>query len=291
LEKQYDQLDRQRRQLFAALTPELISKWRNEPSATPPHPQLIFLGGHPRSGTTLVEQVLGANPRVLAFDEPEAFVQEVERGASPGGQGLTLAALNNLIPERRAVLRQRYFKSLLRENTSSPNADVLLDKNPSPTVSLPLWLRVFPELKVIIPLRDPRDVIISCFFQNLPVTAGNVNFLNLDRTVRQYMDQMDAWLGMRELGGFDWVETKYEDVVANLQAEGRRLTHFIDLDWDPGQEHYYEQARRKFVFAPTYHDVTKPVYTHAIRRWEHYAAVLAPFQDRLAPYCQKLGYS
>ena len=291
LEKQYDGMDRDRRALLASLTPEMIRNWRRENSASPGDRQLVFLGGHPRSGTTLVEQILGANPAVLALDEPDGFVQEVERTVAPTAQGLTLAALNALGPERRARLRQRYFKSLLREAGRDPASRVLLDKNPSPTASLPLWLRVFPEVKVIIPLRDPRDVVISCFFQNLTVTPGNVNFLSLDRTVRHYADQMDVWLRMRELGGFDWVETRYEDVVGDLEAEGRRLTQFMDLEWDPGQAQYHEKARKKFVFAPTYHDVTKPVYTRAIGRWERYAEALAPFHERLAPYCRQFGYA
>ena len=168
---------------------------------------------------------------------------------------------------------------------------MLLDKNPSPTASLPLWLRVFPDVKVIVPLRDPRDVIISCFFQNLSVTTDNVNFLSLERTVRHYADLMDVWLRMRELGGFEWIETRYEDVVGDLEGEGRRLTQFMDLEWDPGQAQYYEKARKKFVFAPTYQEVTRPVYTRAIGRWERYAEVLAQFQEQLAPYCRKFGYA
>ena len=60
---------------------------------------------------------------------------------------------------------------MLREVEGEPGAKILLDKNPSPTLALYLWLRIFPELKVIIALRDPRDVIISCLFQNLTLTA------------------------------------------------------------------------------------------------------------------------
>jgi hypothetical protein len=96
---------------------------------------------------------------------------------------------------------------------------------------------------------------------------------------------------MRELGGFEWIETRYEDVVGDLEGEGRRLTQFMDLEWDPGQAQYHEKARKKFVFAPTYQEVTQPVYTRAIGRWERYAAVLAQFQEQLAPYCRQFGYT
>ena len=93
------------------------------------------------------------------------------------------------------------------------------------------------------------------------------------------------------MGGFDWLETRYEDVVNNLEAEGRRVTAFLGLPWHEAQAKYYETARQKFVFAPTYHDVTKPVYHRAVRRWEHYAESLGPVQAALAPYCRVFGYA
>jgi tetratricopeptide (TPR) repeat protein len=289
LEKQYDEMAAGRRQLLAELTPEMLQAWRRECEAVPGEQRLVFLGGHPRSGTTLVEQILGAHPGVLAFDEPDAFVSEIEMGVAPANQKLTLRQLNDLSAKTRADLRRRYLKSLKR--SEGDGAQVLLDKNPSPTASLPLWLRVFPDLKVIIPLRDPRDVVLSCYFQNLAVTTTNVNFLSLERTVKHYTDLMDVWLRMRELGSFDWIETRYEDVVGDLEAEGQRLTQFMDLDWDVGQARYHEKAGKKLVSAPTYHDVTKPVYTRAIGRWEQYAEALAPFQEKLAKYCAAFGYA
>ncbi len=293
-EKMYDRADRQRRELLSALTPDAVKRWATEGPPVPHAQQLAFLGGHPRSGTTLLEQILGAHPGVLGFDEPEAFVLEISNRLAPmqADRKLTADALNRLGTTARANLAQRYFKSLLQEPAAATDARVLLDKNPSPTAWLHLWLRVFPELKVIIALRDPRDVAVSCFFQNMNgLTATNANFLTIERTARHYADLMDVWLRMRELGGFEWIETRYEDVVANLEAEGRRVTQFTGLDWHPSQANYRDAAAKKILHAPTYHDVTKPVYRRAIGRWERYAAELAPIQERLEPYCKAFGYA
>lgn len=291
LEKVYETMDRARRELLAALTPETIRRWREEASAACPH-RLAFLGGPPRSGTTLIEQILGAHPEILVFDEPESFAQEVLNtlAPKPPARGLTLKGLNALKSPARAALIRRYCKSLLREMDDGPGGKLLLDKNPSLTASLHIWLRLFPASKVVITLRDPRDIIISCFFQNLALTAMNANFLSLSRTAKYYSDCMDVWLRLRELGGFEWIETRYEDVVNNLEAEGRRVTDFLGLPWHESQAKYYEKARAKFVFAPTYNDVTQPVYHRAVRRWEHYAEALAPVQAALAPYCRAFGY-
>jgi hypothetical protein len=123
------------------------------------------------------------------------------------------------------------------------------------------------------------------------LNATNVNFLSLERTARHFADLMDVWLRLRELGGFDWMESRYEDVVSNLESEGRRVTEFLGLSWHARQTNYFEDARKKFVFAPTYNDVTKPVYGRAVGRWQHYAEALGPIEQRLAPYCRAFGYA
>jgi tetratricopeptide (TPR) repeat protein len=292
LELTYQKAARRRRSLLAQLTPEMIRRWRlNAPSPASPK-KLALLGGHPRSGTTLLEQILGAHPSIRAFDESDAFVVEIGDRLFPADPfpPLTAAVLDALSPVRQAELKGRYFKSLFREVDGETAAEVLIDKNPSPTASLPLWLRMFPDSKVIIALRDPRDVVISCFFQNLALTPMNVNFLGLDRAIQHYADLMDVWLRLRELGGFDWIETRYEDIVAGAETEGRRVTEFLGLTWHPAQANCHEAAHARFVFSPTYNEVAKPVHNRAVGRWKHYAAALEPFHPRFAGYLHAFGY-
>jgi tetratricopeptide (TPR) repeat protein len=292
MEQEYDRAVRRRRELLKSLTPETIRRWHDEGTATASPYPLALLGGHPRTGTTLLEQILGAHPHITAFDESMAFADEVAEKLAPmnAATGLTVNALNGLNGPKRIYYRDRYFKSLLREDSLGPDRRLLLDKNPSPTAWLHLWLRLFPELKVIIALRDPRDVIVSCYFQNLRLNSTNANFLTLERTATHYADLMDVWLRMRELGGFQWIETRYEDVVASLETEGRRVTEFLGLAWHPQQAAYYETSRNKFVFSPTYNEATRPVYQRAVGRWKNYADALAPIQERLAPYCRTFNY-
>jgi len=292
LEQEYDRSVRRRRELLAALTPEILRRWRAEGPASPSPRPLTLLGGHPRTGTTLLEQILAAHPYIAAFDEPMAFADEVAEKLAPmnGPAALTLKALSGLTAPQRSYYRQRYFKSLLREKLDASPQCVMIDKNPSPTAWLHLWLRLFPELKVIIALRDPRDVVVSCYFQNLRLNATNANFLSLERTALHYADLMDVWLRMRELGGFEWIETRYEDIVAYTEPESRRITEFLGLTWHPNQAAYHEKSRDKFVFSPTYNEATQPVYNRSVGRWRNYAEVLAPVQERLMPYCQLYQY-
>lgn len=289
----YDQADRTRRQMLAGLTPEMLRRWKTQPAGTPVANRLVLLGGHPRSGTTLLEQILGAHPGIVAFDESEAFVQEIwqQLAPMPPGRPLGVCELDNLGEPQRSRMRERYLKSLLREVDGQAGERVLVDKNPSPTAALHLWLRVFPELRVLVALRDPHDVVISCFFQNLMLTPANANFLSLERTAKHYSDLMDVWLRMRELGGFEWLESRYEDLVANPEGEGRRVTEFCGASWHENQASHHEAARKKVLFAPTFSDVAQPVHTRAVGRWHRYAEALEPIQPKLAAYCRAFGYA
>ena len=198
--------------MLAALKPEVIQRWRQEAPASTERFQVAFLGGHPRSGTTLLEQILDAHPEVLAFDEPVAFMQEYRLGPLKCAQsGLTVESAGRAagFPARRyaPALRQ---ESPARNKRENPLARMLLDKNPSPTQLAASLVAGVSRFEVIIALRDPRDVVISCFFLNIMLNATNVNFLSLERTARHYADLMDVWLRLRELGGFDWIESRYE---------------------------------------------------------------------------------
>ena len=247
-----------------------------------PIPPLAFLGGHPRSGTTLLEQILDAHPGVAALDEPAAFLEVLQPEFHKSAR---------LSSPRVNTLRQLYIQALRADLGGEAAGKLLLDKNPSPTARLPLWLRVFPELRVLIALRDPRDVVLSCYFQNIPLNPTNVNFLSFERLAKHYADLMGIWLAVREWDGFAWLEMRYEDLVADTEREGRRCTEFLGLEWHESQERFYEQSGRKQLYSPTYQDVTRPVYTRSVARWHAYEKYLAPIAPALEPFCRAFGYA
>lgn len=154
-----------------------------------------------------------------------------------------------------------------------------------------MWLRVFPDLRVIIALRDPRDVVISCYFQNLPLNVANANFLSLERIAKHYAALMDVWLAVREWQGLVWIETRYEDTIADLEKEGRRVTEFLGLSWEDEQARFYEKSRKQRLYSPTYNEVTRPVYARSVARWRAYQKHLAPILPLLEPYCRAFGYA
>lgn len=281
--KGYDQAAESARRFTSSLPKTILQTW----AASFPEqkreaiPALAFLGGHPRSGTTLLEQVLDAHPAVAALDEPPVFLKFLQPEFHRSRE-LTTGRLN--------TLRRLYTQALLREAGSAAQGKLLLDKNPSPTARLPLWLRVFPELRVLVALRDPRDVVLSCFFQNIPLNAANVNFLSLERLAKHYADLIDMWLAVKEWPGFAWLETRYEDMVASLEKESRRVTEFLGLTWHEQQARFYEQSWRKQLYSPTYQDVTLPVYSRSVARWRGYEKHLVPILPALDRYVRLFGY-
>jgi hypothetical protein len=282
--QEYDQGAGQYLRSTQELPKDILRTWSKEfpERARDLIPRLAFLGGHPRSGTTLLEQVLGAHPEVAALDESNAFTGIACKlfNASPR---LSAASLN--------VIRRRYLEAMQKEWGASLEGKLLLDKNPSPTTRLRIWLRLFPELRVIIALRDPRDVVISCYFQNIHLNVINVNFLSLERTAKHYATLMDVWLAVRQWEGFAWTETRYEDLVGNVEKEGRRVTEFLGLQWNPAQSRYHEKSAQTQIYSPTYHDASQPVYGRAVARWRAYEKHLAPILPMLEPYCRAFGYS
>ena len=282
--KEYDQYASQDRRSSQGLARDILRTWGREfpERSREAMPGLAFLGGHPRSGTTLLEQILAAHPGVAALDEPRAFASIVCElfNASP-----------QISAPRLNVIRRRYLEAVRTEWGGSLDGKLLLDKNPSPTAKLPIWLRVFPELRVLIALRDPRDVVISCYFQNIPLNPVNANFLSLGRTAAHYANLMDVWLAVRQWEGLAWMETRYEDIVAGLEKEGRRVTGFLGLAWDEAQGRFHEKSSKKQMYSPTYRDASQPVYVRSVARWHAYEKHLGPILPVLEPYCRALGYA
>jgi hypothetical protein len=243
--------------------------------------RLAFLGGHPRSGTTLLEQLLGAHPDIATIDEP----QVLHIAASACSEQSWRPAYPDL-----NIARQRYTEALRRLHGGEVAGKLLLEKNPSPTALLPVLIRVFPELRVVISLRDPRDVVLSCFFQNIPLNHVNSNFLSFSRLAKHYADLMGVWLAIREWEGVAWIETRYEDIVSNVEQEGRRVTEFLGVPWHERQARFFESGRPAMVRSPTYHDVRQPIYSRSVFRWHNYEKYLAPTLTTLKPFCEIFGY-
>jgi tetratricopeptide (TPR) repeat protein len=274
------------------LTPTHFQRWSTEAKQFPPRKAAV-LTSFPRSGTTLLEQVLDSHSGLVSSDEREAFARDIfpAMWLSPATPAPTAKALDEIPADKLARLRTRYFDYMSAALNEPIGDRIHLDKNPPMTLVLPGFLRLLPEAKVIVALRDPRDVVVSCFFQFLPLNPNSVCFLTLERTAQRYANDMAVWRRLRELIASPWIELKYEDTVANLEKEARRALEFLGLPWEESVLQYRDRLKEKVVGSPTYEAVSQPLYTRAIGRWKNYEEFLQPILPILKPSIDAFGYS
>jgi tetratricopeptide (TPR) repeat protein len=274
------------------LNAQTVGRWMAREAASEPSCRLALLCGHPRSGTTLLEQVLDSHPDFVSAEETTIFLREsymsLLRGSPP--EALMTEVLDSASPAALRQARQNYADCMAKFLGRPPNGRILIDKNPSLTGLVPGFIRVFPEAKLLVALRDPRDVCLSCFMQPLPLGQGSSMFLTLEGACQEYASTMGLWKAAAPCLGNAFLEVRYEDVVADLEAVSRRALAFLGAAWDQRVLRFDEHARTRLVRSPTYAAVAKPISKGAIGRWRNYQKHLEPWLETLAPFIKAFGY-
>ena len=282
---------RQTSEAVFGLTAEQLRRWRDSLAASSARP-MALLTGFPRSGTTLLEQMLDAHPLIASLEERNVIggpaLARVHRGRP---DATLLAALDDLTADEVSAERRRYFRFAEFVLGASIGDRLLLDKNPGYNLVIPLALRLFPESRLIVALRDPRDVVLSCYLRYLPLARDSVWFLDVAAAARRYAMDMNAWLRLRGLMDSPWCEVRYEDVVDRPETELRRIAATLAIPWDAQVLNYRDRlAAGKQVASPTYEAVSQPINRRPIGRWRNYADLLEPTFDALAPFVEAFGY-
>jgi cytochrome c-type biogenesis protein CcmH/NrfG len=273
------------------LSAETLQQWVEHGPAPAPARRLAVLCGHPRSGTTLLEQVLDSHPEIVSAEETEIFKDEALNPVyRRNPQSGLIQILKSASDEDLRMGRTNYFNHIERYLGCSIGDRLLLDKNPSLTPSIPAVMRFFPEAKFIVALRDPRDVCLSCFMQPLESGPVGASYLTLEGTVAEYASLMGFWLAIKPMIPGRFIEIRYEDMVEDLETVARRTLEFLGMQWDARVLGFDRHAQKKVVHSPTYADVKKPIYKGAVGRWRNYQKYLKPYLERLEPFVKTLGY-
>lgn len=281
----YDRLDAYKDRV----TPELVGRFAGETFDTPAP---AFLVGFPRSGTTMTEQVIAAHPGVVTSDEHQLLdpmgrrlMEGADQRYDVPGQ---LAKLDKPLVEE---LRRIYWDRVADQIDEDTAGKLFLDKLPLNIIDLPMINTIFPDAKVIVALRDPRDCCLSCFMQYFRPNPAMVHLLRLPSTVDFYAAVMGHHLGTRGSLTLPSLEVRYEDTVSDLESQGRRIIDHLGLDWDDGLLHFQEKAKARAIRTPSYEAVTEKVHTRAIGRWANYRAHFEPLAEKLGPFLSAFGYS
>jgi tetratricopeptide (TPR) repeat protein len=260
--------------------------WSKPPPPDPRAP--IFLVGFPRSGTTLLDQILDAHPALTTLSEKDPLDwARAEVARLPGGYPDALAGLSADAIQR---LRARYF-ARVAEHLGGPPAGRLVDKMPLNIIDAGLIFRLFADAKVILALRHPCDVVLSGFMQPFVLNETMIHFTSLESTARFYAAVMGLWRRYARVLALDVASVRYEHLVADFAGETRRLLTFLGLPWDDAVLGYAQRAQARTIATPSYHQVVQPIYGGAVGRWHHYASAFAPVLPLLRPLIEAFGYS
>lgn len=292
LERFEQELDRRQRAIDSMSPPATDAGDERSP---------VFFVGFPRSGTTLMEQILAAHPRAVSLDEVDLLENVVlpaaremlalpalERTGAPGvEEGEIIARLND---EQVAELRTHYWSGAERALGAAIGERLLIDKLPLNITRLALIQRVFPRARVLVALRDPRDCCLSALFQSFDANDAMVHFHAIEPAARLYARVMGIWLRARERIGVASHEYRYEDLTADVEAALRPILEFLALAWDDGLLSHQRRVRDRALSTPSYERVDRPIDRKGVARWRHYERHLAPVLPILAPFVEAFGY-
>jgi tetratricopeptide (TPR) repeat protein len=249
----------------------------------------VFVVGFPRSGTTLLEQMLDAHPDFCAMDE-RAFLHELTERMELAGQPYP-SALAKLTETETEQLRAVYM-TMVRKVVPGIGTRRLVDKNPLNMLCLPMIARLFPEARIILCLRHPCDVLLSCYMQSFRSPAFMVLCSSLERLARSYVRAFEHWFGQMEVFAPRVLEWRYESVVARFDDHVLRLGHFLDIEDPAPMARFAEHARSKsYISTPSYAQVTQGIHHRAVHRWHAYRDVFEPVLPMLRPMMERLGYA
>lgn len=283
---------RQAGELVASLTAADFRDWWAAPDDGPRFAQLC---GYPRTGSTLLEQVLDAHPDVLTVEEREIFARDIQSCLWKREEETTRptpAVLHAIPPDHLQRLRTTYRQGLEGSVGSAAGNRWLLDKNPLHTLALPALFRLLPGLRVIVALRDPRDILVSCYFQAPPPNPISALWLDRDEAAAHLAGVLELWAQIRErLPAEAWCEVRYEDLVADWRGQAARALELLGLGWSSQVEAYREHAAQKTLRTPGGHAVLEPITPRAQGRWRECARWLEPVLPTLAPALQRWGYA
>jgi hypothetical protein len=257
-------------------TPALIEakSGHGDPSTAP-----IFVIGMPRSGTTLVEQILASHPDVHGAGELSAFYEAMLSVRGPDGRPIAgPASVPALDPKAFGEIGSRYVAAI---RALAPTTPFITDKRPNNYYFIGLIHLALPNAKIIHVMRDPIDTCVSCFSMYFTFDRMGLkqtfDLAELGRYYRRYEQLMAHWRRVLPPGRI--LDVRYENVVADLEGETRRMLYYCGLPWDEDCLAFYKTKRA--VLTASAAQVRRPIYDTSVGRWRVYEEFLGPLLAEL----------
>jgi tetratricopeptide (TPR) repeat protein len=246
--------------LMATFTPAFFERIRGFGLETE---RPVFIVGLPRSGTTLIEQILASHSQVFGAGELRHVRDTFEAlPRTMGSEALPIECVRELDRATAGLLGQRHLERLRRINEPAVR---IADKMPDNYLHLGLIATLFPRAKLIHCRRDLRDVAVSCWMTNFRQIRWAFDLEHIASRFGEYRRVMDHW---RRVLPVPLLEVDYEETVADLEGVARRLVAWCGLDWEPACLTFHETRRP--VRTASVSQVRQPIYQRSVARWKHY---------------------
>lgn len=238
-----------------------------DPSQVP-----VFVLGMPRSGSTLIEQILASHPQVHGAGE----LTELERAA---GEVLNARECPECVPSLDGAMLRRIGQTYLARLPAVAGGKVrIVDKLPDNFLKIGLIRLALPNAKIIHTVRDPVDTCVSCYSKRF--TSGqsfSYDLAELGRYYRYYNQLMAHWRAVLPAGTM--LDVAYEDVVNDIEGQARRTIAYCGLAWDDRCVGFHKTSRT--VKTASAAQVRRPLFRSSLQRWRKYEAGLGPLLEEL----------
>jgi tetratricopeptide (TPR) repeat protein len=250
-------------------------RMRNMPKAKIMSDRPVFIVGMPRSGTSLVEQILASHPRIFGAGELNDINQYANgMQARLGAAAPYPACLGWVTQTVLDGLAQRYLDRLLAMEKTAAR---VTDKMPHNFLHLGMIAMLFPGARIIHTMRDPMDTCLSIYFQQFnDLHAYAHNLSDLGYYYRSYEKLMTHWRSVLDL---PLLEVRYEELVTDPNAWIPRLVEFCGVEWVERCLQFHKTKRA--VNTPSTEQVREPMYSRSVGRWRHYETQLEPLRIAL----------
>lgn len=258
---------------------------RPEPLAGGPKTH-VFLLGFPRSGTTLLEQVLASHPDVEALEERETLA-DAQRAFLMNPSDL--ARLARASEAELAPLRAAYW-ARVRAEGAEPAGKVFVDKHPFNTFRLPLILKLFPDAKILFARRDPRDVALSCYRRRFAMSSQAYQLLTLPGVAGYYDAAMRIAQELEPAMAANTLVVRHEALIEDFDTVVGEVGTFLGLPWSDAVRGFADKARDRAVATPSGAQLSRGLSAEGIGAWRRYREQLSPVASTLTPWVERFGY-
>jgi tetratricopeptide (TPR) repeat protein len=256
-------------------------------SAGGPAKRHVFLIGFPRSGATLVEQVLAGHPQVTTLAEQECLIDAARTWL---GDTADIEQFCRAPDEELDTWREAYWRRVAAAGVD-PAGRVFVDKHGFNIFKLPLIARLFPEARIIVMRRDPRDTVLSCFKSRFAMSEPARQLLTLAGAAELYAATMELAEATQQAFGLFVQPCRLEAMIADFDTETKAICATLDIEWRPELRDFHHHVADRGVATPGAARLTEGLSPSGIGRWRDYAGEMAPALPALQPWIERFGYA